>query len=117
MSGVKCWSTVVELSLSVQGCACASVSLRACACVCLPAVGGSDEVGGCEEPVEQVQASSFLPSNQCLALAFLPAVAVRSWRGSLQPGNTHKQQRSLSDAKVVLLACAEIHQLSKKDIR
>ena len=50
----------------------------------LPAVRCGDQVSGSEEPVQQVQASGLLASDQCFALAFLPAVTVGSGRCSLQ---------------------------------
>ena len=58
-------------------------------CVCVwggpPAVGRGDQVGGGEEPVEQVQTGSLLPSDQGLTLALLPAVTVGCGGGPLQP--------------------------------
>lgn len=55
-------------------------------CVCLPAVWTGDQVSGGEQSVQQVQASSFLSSNQRLTLTLLPAVTVSSGRGPLESG-------------------------------
>lgn len=50
----------------------------------VPGVGRGDQVGGGEQPVQQVEPRSLLTSDQGLALAFLPAVTVGGGRSPLQ---------------------------------
>lgn len=57
----------------------------------LPAVWCRDQVSGCEQPVQQIQAGSLLAGDQCFTLAFLPTVTVCCGGGPLQPGKEQKQ--------------------------
>ena len=50
----------------------------------LPAVWCGDQVRGREEPVQKVQPSCLLASDQCFALAFLPAITVCRGRSPLK---------------------------------
>lgn len=74
-------------------------------CVCLPAVWTGDQVSGGEQSVQQVQASSFLSSNQRLTLTLLPAVTVRSGRGPLESGEKDINIKGL--VQITCIRCSD----------